>query len=201
MSEVEEGNIIWDSNIDKLLANWCDNAKCFEWMHTETHDLYAKRSKEFMVSINCLTALAGVSNVIAGGITINGFQIAWLFGGISIFASTLTMLQDKLGYQQASVVHGKMASSWTIIRSKIEEVITIPYSGRQDCKTFLKYIKADINQLTVDGNKIPKNIRMLCYNKFKSIVGFDIPDICGGMEHTKVYVAANTNVGSHLLEA
>ena len=180
--------LTWDANIDILLAGWCDNAKCFEWMHTESHNLYQKRFQQFMITTNCLTAIAGVSNVITGGIIIGSFQIAWVFGAISIFASTINIIQDKLGYQQSALTHKKLANEWSVIRSKIEEVVTLPYSGRRDCKTFLRYIKADINQATLEGNSIiPKHIRIECYNRFKTVQEFNIPDICGQVEHTKIY--------------
>jgi hypothetical protein len=52
-AQLEHSNtLIWDANIDMLLAGWCDNAKCFEWMHSEAHSIYDKRSKQFMISIN-----------------------------------------------------------------------------------------------------------------------------------------------------
>jgi len=192
-SKIEENeeveNLTWSPMIDILLAKWCDNAKCFEWMHNESYSIYSKKAKIFMIFINLLTAISGLSNVIAGGYTINGFEISWVFGGISIFVSTLNLLQDKLGYQQASIIHGKCAFSWGIIRNKIEEIVSLPVNARRDCKTFLRYIKTDINQVTLEGNSIiPKQIRIDCYNKFKDIQDFDIPEICGNMEHTKVYI-------------
>ena len=51
-----------------------------------------------------------------------------------------------------------------------------------------RYIKADINTASIEGNTmIPKSIRVACYEKFKTIMNFDIPDICGNMEHTRVF--------------
>jgi hypothetical protein len=187
--EDQTPSVHWDSNIDTLLAGWCDNAKCFEWMHTEAYSFYEKRAQTFMISINVLTAISGVSNLIAGGITVGTFQIAWLFGSVSIFVSTLNIIQDKLAYQQSGIIHKKLASSWANIRTRIEEVITLPYSARRDCKTFLKYIKADINQATMEGNTmIPEKIRIDSYNRFKTIESFDMPDICGGIQHTKIFL-------------
>ena len=90
--ETELNSLSWSPNIDTMLASWCDHAKCYEWMHTESFSLYDARSKNFMIAINTLTAISGVSNIIAGGYAVNGFQIAWIFGGISIAASTLNML-------------------------------------------------------------------------------------------------------------
>jgi hypothetical protein len=187
-SEPDTSTFDWSPQIDELLASWCDKAKCFEWMHTEAYSLFDKRSKTFMITVNCLTAVAGLSNVIAGGSTINGFQLAWAFGGISIAASTLNMLQDKLGYQASSHLHLKMASDWCAIKAKIEEVVSIPYSGRKDCKTLMRYIKDDIGKASAGNSMIPEHIRIACYDKFSKIPAFDIPDICGQMEHTHVFV-------------
>lgn len=187
----EAQSVQWTPEIDRLLAKWCDHAKCYEWMHAEAFSEFERRARIFMVSINCLTAVSGVSNVIAGGYSFGGFQVAWIFGGISIFVSTLNILQDKLGYAARSILHQRLATDWATIRAEIEEVITVPYGGRKDCKTFLKFIKADINAAQ-KAIMIPETIRDACLEKFKAIEGFDIPDICGQMEHTEPYTATAT---------
>mgnify|MGYP007028611118 FL=1 len=54
----------------------------------------------------------------------------------------------------------------------------------------MKFLRQDINKVSADGAvKIPQSIRDECYKKFSDIPGFELPDICGSMEHTKVYVA------------
>ena len=189
--ETEPNAFDWSPEIDQLLATWCDKAKCFEWMHTEAFSLFDARSKQFMITINSLTAIAGLSNVIAGGYAANGFQLAWVFGGLSIAVSTLNILQDKLGYQASSQLHKKLASDWCLLKAKIEEVVSVPYAARRDCKTFMRYIKDDIAKAAADGNSmIPEYLRDACYDKFKDIPNFHIPDICGKMEHTKIYMEA-----------
>jgi len=186
--DIESTGLAWNPNIDAMLASWCDHAKCYEWMHTESYSFYDTRAKQFMISINALTAVSGVSNVIAGGYTVNGFQVAWIFGAISIFASTLNILQDKLGYQTSAILHRGLSTDWAKIRAQLEEILTIPYGGRKDCRTFLKFIKTDINTAMAEGSIIPKNIREECFKKFKDVEHFDIPDICGQVEHTRVVV-------------
>ena len=184
----KEESLKWDASIDTLLAGWCDNAKCFEWMHSESSSLYEKRSKVFMITSNCVTAMAGISNVIAGSYQVDGFQISWFFGGLSILVSTLNVIQDKLGYAQRATLHNKAAAAWSMVRNKIEEIVTVPYSARKDCRTFMKYIKADINTATSDNSMIPAHIKKACYERFKAVEKFDIPDICGQVEHTKIYI-------------
>jgi hypothetical protein len=179
----------WNPGVEKMLANWCDEAKCFEWMHTESFSFFDKRARALTIASNVLTAVSGISNIMAGGVSVNGFQLAWVFGTLSVVISITNMLQEKLGYLQKSVEHSLYASQWGTIRRKIEEQLSIPPESRKDCPTFLKYLRIDINQVSVDGNSmIPQHLREACNEKFSKIQEFDIPDICGKVEHTKIYV-------------
>jgi chloramphenicol O-acetyltransferase len=179
----------WTTEIDEMLADWCDQSKSFEWMHTEAYSRYDKKSKIIMIASNVLTAVCGLSNVIAGGTIVNGFQLSWVFGSLSICISITNMLQEKLAYNTKAIEHRQYSNSWGVIRRKIEEELVIPRGSRKDCKSFLKFLRQDINQVSVDGNtKIPKDIRAECYSKFSAIPNFDLPDICGDMERTKIYV-------------
>jgi hypothetical protein len=180
--------LVWSLSIEQMVARWGDQAKCFEWMHTEAYSQYSKKAKIIMITSNILTAVSGLSNVIAGGTTINGFQLAWAFGSLSILVSISNMLQDKLAYTTKAVDHQQFSVQWGTIRRKIEEELSIPPDARKDCGTFLKYLRQDINMVSVAGNaRIPESIRDACYEKFSKIPEFDLPDICGQVEHTRVY--------------
>jgi hypothetical protein len=185
----EADTVQWDANIDRLLAGWCDQAKCYEWMHCESFASFDSKAKGLMLTINILVAISGLSNVIAGGIIVSGFQISWIFGSFTILTSMANMMQDKLAWQQSSEVHKRLNATWGVIRRKLEEELILPPASRKDCTTFLRYIRADINNVSADSDsKIPKWVRDACYSKFRTVPNFDIPDICGQVEHTRVYV-------------
>ena len=128
--DLESNSLQWNHNIDNLLAEWCDEAKCFEWMHAKSFDINYKTARRFLVSINLLTAVTGLGNVIAGGYTAGGFQIAWIFGSISVLVSSLNLLADKLGYQARADTHKRLSGQWSKIILRIEEIIILPYSSR-----------------------------------------------------------------------
>ena len=179
----------WTKTIENMLARWCDQAKCFEWMHTQAFSMYDRKSRIIVISSNILTAVSGLSNLIAGGNTVNGFSLAYVFGSLSIIVSISNMLQEKLAYGTSAIEHRQFSTMWGIIRRKIEEEVSIPPESRKECATFLKFLRQDINKVSMDGAaKIPQRIRDECYAKFSKIQDFDVPDICGSMEHTKVYV-------------
>lgn len=196
--DISSGVLAWDPSIENLLVRWCDEAKCFEWMHTESYSYYDTRARRLMICSNVLTAISGLSNVIAGGITVSGFQLAWAFGSLSIIVSITNMLQEKLAYVSKATEHLNYSVQWGTIRRKIEEVISISPDSRKNCRTFMKYLRQDINQVSVNGNAmIPHHIRQACYTKFNSIDNFNIPDICGQMEHTRGYDSTFLTVTVH----
>jgi len=179
----------WSKSIEKMLASWCDQAKCFEWMHTQAFSLYDRKSRIIMICSNVLTAVSGLTNVIAGGISVDGVPLAYFFGSLSIAVSIANMLQEKLAYGASAIEHRQFSATWGVIRRKIEEELGIPPESRKECGTFLKFLRQDINTVSAAGAvKIPQHLRDECYKKFSSIPDFEVPDICGSMEHTKVYV-------------
>jgi hypothetical protein len=189
---VTDTKVKWVKSIENMLASWCDQAKCFEWMHTQAFSLYDNKSRIIIISSNILTAVSGLSNVIVGGATVNGISLAYLFGSLSIIVSIANMLQEKLAYGTSAIEHRQYANTWGIIRRKIEEELSIPPESRKECGTFLKFLRQDINKVSMDGStKIPEKIRDACFEKFSKIPNFDVPDICGEMEHTKVYVKSD----------
>lgn len=188
--------LTWTPSIELMLAKWGDEAKCFEWMHTECYSYYDINSRNMMIASNVLSAVSGLSNVIAGGASVNGFQLSWAFGSLAIAVSITNMLQEKLGYTAKAAQHNQYSIQWGSIRRKVEEELSIPPESRKDCKSFMKFLRQDINQVSVAGNSIiPEFIRAKCYHKFKGIPDFDIPDICGQMEHTQVYVKTKKELG------
>jgi hypothetical protein len=179
----------WTPPVEKLLASWCDHAKCYVWMHSKAYDEVDKRLRRFMITIHVFSTIAGLSNIITGDTDVGGFKVAWLYGGITILLTSLSLLQEKMGLAERVSNHRKLAFQSLIIKMKIEEVLSLPRDARGDCKTFLRYIKTDINNSMLEKNAgIPHRIRDACYESFKNIPNFDIPDICGQVEHTEVYV-------------
>ena len=70
--DLTSGDLSWNPAIDSMLAKWCDQAKCFEWMHTTTYSEYDRKSRIIMIASNVLTAVSGLSNVLTGGVVIDG---------------------------------------------------------------------------------------------------------------------------------
>lgn len=179
----------WTASIDSMLAGWCDEAKAFDWMNTEAYSRYSKRAMGMSITVNVAIALSGVANLIVGSSQLVDISItpSTILGCISIAISIISMLEDKFDWITMANNFKQASVQWSTVTRKLEEQLAVPHAGRKDCGTFLKYIKQDISHVSETNYMIPKDIRESCNKKFGPIPNFDVPDICGGIEHTSVY--------------
>lgn len=201
MSETKEegpdtsSGLQWTPSIDRMLANWCDQAKSFEWMNTEAYSRYSVRSMSMSITVNVAIALSGVANLIVGTAQLSNTPVppSTILGCVSIAISIISMLEDKFDWITMANNFKQASVQWSNVSRKLEEQLAVPPGGRKDCSTFLKYIKQDITTVSATNYMIPKDIRTKCMEKFGKIPNFDVPDICGQVEHTSVYVEQTTS--------
>lgn len=193
MSETkEEGpdtapGLQWTPQIDRMLANWCDQAKSFNWMHTHAYSRYSKRSTAMNICTNIAISLVGIVNLALASSQIEPMTTSMVTGSVSVGIGIIKMIQEQFNWTSLASDYKHSATKWDHISRKIQEQIVLPYTGRKDCGTFLKYIKQDINEASDTNTIIPKDIRNKCNDKFGKIPDFDVPDICGQVEHTTIY--------------
>jgi hypothetical protein len=111
-----------------------------------------------------------------------------IFGCVSIGIGVVNMIQQQFGWTTLANNYKVSAKQWSEISRKVQEQLVIPPTARKDCATFLKYIKQDMTLASEHNSNLPKDIRQKCFEKFKSIPNFNLPDICGQIEHTAVYL-------------
>lgn len=190
MSTQEEGfsGLKWNSAIDKMLADWCDEAKCFDWMNNEAYARYSIRATVMSIIVNIAIALNGVVSLVIGTpVNITSIPPSTVLGCVSIVISIISMLQDKFDWITMANNFKTCSKQWADVARKMQEQLVVPHEARKDCSTFLKFIKQDIAKASENNSSIPKDIRNKCFEKFSRIPNFNLPDICGQVEHTEVY--------------
>lgn len=177
----------WTPAIDTMLANWCDQAKSFTWMHTHAYSRYSKRSTTMNICTNIAISLVGIVNLALASSQVEPITTSIVTGSVSVGIGIVKMIQEQFNWTSLAADFRNSAKKWDNIARKIQEQVVLPYNGRKDCGTFLKYIKQDINEASDTNTLIPKDIRTKCNDKFEKVPGFDVPDICGQVEHTSIY--------------
>ena len=102
----------WNKSIENLLIRYCDQAKCFEWMHSKAYSLYEKRARYISIISTVLIALSGISNVVSGSITTTTILPSIIFGSLTILFSLGNILKDKLAYETKATEHNSYMCAW-----------------------------------------------------------------------------------------
>ena len=56
----------WNGTVDKMMADWCDQSKCFNWMHTQAYSRYSTRATAMAIGANITISLSGIANLVIG---------------------------------------------------------------------------------------------------------------------------------------
>jgi len=145
------------------------------------------------ISTNIAISLVGIVNLALASSDIEPMTTSIVTGSVSVGIGIIKMVQEQFNWSSLASDYKNSAMKWDRITRKIEEQVVLPYLGRKDCGTFLKYIKQDINEASDTNTILPKDIRNQCNHTFGHIPDFDVPDICGQVEHTSVYVEQPTS--------
>jgi predicted Fe-S protein YdhL (DUF1289 family) len=151
------------------------------------------------ISTNIAISLVGIVNLALASSQIEPMTTSMVTGSVSVCIGIIKMIQEQFNWTSLAADYRHSATRWDHISRKIQEQVVLPYTGRKDCGTFLKYIKQDINEASDTNTILPKDIRRKCNDKFGKIPDFDVPDICGQVEHTLVYAEPTSTLQVPLL--
>lgn len=179
----------WEPGIVALLENWTDNAKCYEWMHETAQARYSLVNTVVMTVTGVASAAAGLSNTVVSAMADkSGFSASWIFGIMSVAQSFFMVFINEVGFKRRAERHGHYANEWRGLKFQLESELKRPVGARADCSSFVNIVRKRMEQISSESdNMIPMTIRAACAKKFSAIEGFDVPEICGDMEHTQAY--------------
>lgn len=179
----------WEPGLISLLENWTDNTKCYEWMHEMSQSRFNTFNFVIMSIVGVASAASGMSNTVVSAMsTTTGFSASWVFGVLSVMQTFFMIVVNEVGFKRRAEMHGRFANDWRSLKLQLSTELMRPLSARADCTSFINIIRKRMEQISSESDSmIPQDIRTKCHEKFSSIKDFDMPEICGDMEHTQAY--------------
>jgi hypothetical protein len=127
--------------------------------------------------------------------------VAACLGAVSIFAGILTTLGNFFQYAQKSEAHRVCSIAWGKFQRLVQVELAINPMDRIDAMDFLKICRQDLDRLIEQSPGIPDDIIKIFEDEFEDIDGLKRPDICHGLEHTRVFDASNARLAKVAAEA
>ena len=182
----------WAKEQETLMAEWADKAGCYRWLHDRCEKKYSSLNMSITIPVIILSTLTGTANFALGSFIppdnpdLKNYVGAGI-GIVSIFAGILTTLGNFLRYAQGSEAHRVAGISWGKFQRQIAVELAINPIERIDAMDFLKICRAELDRLIEQSPPIPDSIIAEFEREFKNQPDIKKPEICHGLEHTRVF--------------
>jgi hypothetical protein len=188
----------WSKEQDQLMADWSDIAGCYRWMHDRAEKFYTFKNMCMTIPVIVLSTLTGTASVgitsIAGGDEQTQKYMNFGIGGVSLIAAILTTLNNFLRYAQLSESNRVATVAWGKFQRLIAVELALNPIERMDSLDFLKVCRADLDRLIEQSPAIPDNIIAAFEKEFADNKRLRRPDICHGLDHTRVFDSTQTRL-------
>jgi len=190
-NKLKKFNNGWIKEQETLLADWSDIAQCYRWMHDRSFKLYNFRTLGMSIPVIVLSTLTGAASVSIGSIMAdNPVNQKWAqigIGACSLFTGVLQTLSGTFGFAQLSEGHRVAGVSWGKLQRKIAVELQLHPHDRMDPMDFLNLSRQELDRLIEQSPAIPESIIKAFDKEFDRDVKLKQPDVCGGIERTKIF--------------
>lgn len=182
----------WTKEQEYLMAQWSDVALCYRWLHDRAEKQYTARNMSITIPVIILTTVTGAANfavgsfIPPGAIDMKNYVAAGL-GALSIGAGIMTTLGNFFQFAQKSESNRVAGIAWGKFQRLVSVELAINPNDRIDAMEFLQICRQDLDRLIEQSPPISDEIIKLFEEEFKSIPDLKVPDICHGIEHTRVF--------------
>lgn len=188
------------------MAEWADIAGCYKWLNDKAGNIFSRSNMLITIPVIILSTLTGTANFAIDSFIPQGSEelkkyVSAGIGGISIFAGILTTLGNFFQYAQKSEAHRVASIAWGKFQRQVTVELAIHPDERIDAMDFLKICRQDLDRLIEQSPPIPDPIVVAFEKEFKGIPNLKVPDICHGIEHTRVYDARKPRLGKITADA
>jgi hypothetical protein len=196
----------WTKEQEQLMAQWADVATCYRWLHDRAEKKYTRLSMAISIPVIVLSTVTGAANFAVGSFlppdddALKNYVSAGL-GAVSILTGIITTLGNFFQYAQKSEANRVASIAWGKFQRLVSVELAINPYDRLEAMDFLKICRQDLDRLIEQSPPISDDVIKMFEAEFHNIPNLKVPDICHGIEHTRVFNSSNTRLGKIAADA
>ena len=181
-------DIVWETDIEGLLAELSDEAQVRTRLHQQHHRWYSLRNKCYALPVVILSVLSGSGNFLAGQFAVVEKHLIIGIGCISIFTSIISSVSQYLKLAELSENHRIAGLAWGKFYAKLKFSLLLQRRDRGDCREFFVGITSDYERLCEISPGLLESFKKRLKKKLekRDLGEFRIPFYMNGYQHIDV---------------
>lgn len=158
--DITKGPIIeWSMYNEELLAEWCDIAQCYKWLHMQSHHDYQTLHTRYTIPSIIMSTTAGAASFASLSFAPEiVFYSSIAIGTINIFVGMLSAIQQYLHIAEYKEAHLSSSIAWDKLVRNIKIELSKRPRERMDPAHFIKISRHDFDRLMESGPVVNQNI-------------------------------------------
>ena len=158
-SAITKQKIEWSYDNEEIIAEWCDIAQCYKWLHYHSKQYYYRLHAWFTIPAITFSTISGTASFASASIPHEYQPFApMIIGTINIFIGILTTVQQYLKISELKEAHRIASISWDKYARNISIELSKKPLERIDAGTFLKFSRKEFDRLMEFNPGIPLHI-------------------------------------------
>lgn len=168
----------WKEEEEKLLKQWADKAKCYQWLHNKSREIYQRKNAWFTIPVIIISTIVGTANFALDRFPEeNRHYVVIAIGSLSIIAGIITTIYQFLKISELNEGHRVSLLSWGKFHVDIESELSRHPLDRMPASELIKISKSEFNRLIEISPFIPKKVLKEFNSKFKNSKDLIKPEI------------------------
>jgi hypothetical protein len=191
MSKEEQGpDISWNDQIEELFRQTAEKSNALSMLHSSATQKFQRINTALNIPVIILSTIVGATSM-SSTVIFGGWEYgSVIIGVISLFSGILKTVDSYFNFGQLLERHRVTSISYKKLYKILSFELSLPRHQRTNLKTFMKFIKAEMDRLLEQSPELPTDIIDSFNKKYVKVEDIDpevaLPEEVNGL--TKVMI-------------
>jgi len=154
----QQPDISWNDQIEELFRQTAEKSNALSMLHSSATQKYQRINTALNIPVIILSTIVGATSM-SSTVIFGGWEYgSVIIGVISLFSGILKTVDSYFNYGQLLERHRVTSISYKKLYKILSFELSLPRHQRTNLKTFMKFIKAEMDRLLEQSPELPNDV-------------------------------------------
>ena len=183
-----DNELTWTRAQEQLLVEWADKAACYRWLYDTSERYFQHLQYWLTIPVIVMSTLAGTANFgVSSMLPAQWVNVGnYCIGAMGLGAGLITAISKFLCVGETIEGHRQASIAWGKLHRLVSTELALRRDQRVNCQDFVRIARAELDRLIEMSPMVPQSVINAFKRKFSNVHDLHKPEICNGIDHTRV---------------